>query len=169
MPQIIPINFDPNFQTFYTNTNKIALPYYAIEINNVHFRRKLPFFLSPASISKKLLNSYFLSFRKFGKCTSQNCKKPIYYWCLVMKSRLMPCNPMDCSPPSLLCLRDFSARIQEWVAISFSRESSPSRDQTCISCLEGRFFYHWVTRSTKSQQIGTNGNFLENVLEQVVH
>ena len=79
MPQIIPINFDPNFQTFYTNTNKIALPYYATEINDVHFRRKLPFFLSPASISKNFINSYFLSFRKFGKCTSQNCKKPIYY------------------------------------------------------------------------------------------
>ena len=33
-------------------------------------------------------------------------------------------NPMDCSPPRLLCPGDFPARILEWVAISFSRGSS---------------------------------------------
>ena len=32
------------------------------------------------------------------------------------------------------------AIILEWVVISFSRESSPPRDQTCISCIAGRFF-----------------------------
>ena len=32
------------------------------------------------------------------------------------------------------------ARILEWVAISFSRRSSPPRDQTCISCLADRLF-----------------------------
>ena len=32
------------------------------------------------------------------------------------------------------------ARILEWVAISFSRGSYRPRDQTCISCLAGRFF-----------------------------
>ena len=32
------------------------------------------------------------------------------------------------------------ARIQEWVAISFSKEYSPPRDQTCISCIAGGFF-----------------------------
>ena len=32
------------------------------------------------------------------------------------------------------------ARIQEQVAISFSRGSSQPRDQACVSCLAGRFF-----------------------------
>ena len=32
----------------------------------------------------------------------------------------------------------FQARILEWVAISFSRESSPPRDRNCISCIAGR-------------------------------
>ena len=31
-------------------------------------------------------------------------------------------------------------RILEWVSISFSRESSPPRDQTCVFCLTGGFF-----------------------------
>ena len=37
------------------------------------------------------------------------------------------------------------ARIQEWVAISFSRGSSWPRDQTCISCLGRRILFHWAT------------------------
>ena len=32
------------------------------------------------------------------------------------------------------------ARIQEWVAISSSRRFSHPRDQTCVSCIAGRFF-----------------------------
>ena len=34
----------------------------------------------------------------------------------------------------------FQARMLEWVAISFSRGSSPPRDRTRISCITGRFF-----------------------------
>ena len=35
------------------------------------------------------------------------------------------------------------ARILEWVAISFSRRSSQTRDRTRISCIAARFFY-WL-------------------------
>jgi len=35
-------------------------------------------------------------------------------------------------------------RILEWVAISSSRLSSWPRDQTRLSCIAGRFFYHWA-------------------------
>ena len=38
------------------------------------------------------------------------------------------------------------ARILEWVAISFSRESSRSRNQAWVSCIAGRFFTVWATR-----------------------
>ena len=36
--------------------------------------------------------------------------------------------------------RILQARLLEWVAISFSRASSQSRDQTQVSCIAGRFF-----------------------------
>jgi len=36
--------------------------------------------------------------------------------------------------------------ILEWVAISFSRESSQPRDQTQGSCIAGRFLTIWATR-----------------------
>ena len=45
------------------------------------------------------------------------------------------CNSMDCSPPGSSVRGIFQARILEWVAIPFSRESSQSRDQTCVSCI----------------------------------
>ena len=38
------------------------------------------------------------------------------------------CNPMHCSPPGFSVHGIFQARILDWVAISFSRESSQPRD-----------------------------------------
>ena len=49
-------------------------------------------------------------------------------------------------------LSDFSAggilqgRILDWVALPFSRESSPLKDQTWVSCIAGRFSTIWVTK-----------------------
>ena len=37
------------------------------------------------------------------------------------------------------------ARILEWVAISFSRGSSQSRDRTHVSCIHQWILYHWAT------------------------
>ena len=51
---------------------------------------------------------------------------------------------MDCSPPGFSVHGVLQARIPEWVAIPFCRESSQPRGQTCISCIAGRF-YHWAT------------------------
>ena len=50
-------------------------------------------------------------------------------------------HPMDCSPPGSSVLGILQARILEWVAISFSRNSSRPGDQTRVSCIAGRFFY----------------------------
>ena len=53
---------------------------------------------------------------------------------------------MDCSPPGSSAHGIFQARILEWVAISFSRESSQPRDQTRISnisCIGRQILYHW--------------------------
>ena len=51
------------------------------------------------------------------------------------------CNPMDYTVHEIL-----QARIPEWVAFPFSRESSQPRDQTQVSCIAGRFFTNWATR-----------------------
>ena len=45
------------------------------------------------------------------------------------------CDPMDCSPPSSSFHGICQTRMLEWVATSFSRESSLPRDQTCVSCI----------------------------------
>ena len=48
---------------------------------------------------------------------------------------------MDCSQPGSSVHGIFQARILEWVAISFSRESSQFSDQTHISCIDRQILY----------------------------
>ena len=43
-------------------------------------------------------------------------------------------DPMDCIPPGSSVHEIFQARMLEWVAISFSRESSQPRDETTLIC-----------------------------------
>ena len=50
------------------------------------------------------------------------------------------CDPMDCSPAGSSVHGILQARILEWVAISFSRESSWPRNQTQVSCIAGRWY-----------------------------
>jgi len=64
----------------------------------------------------------------------------------VTHSCLSLCNPMDCSPPGSSVHGIFQARIPEWVAISFFRGSSRSRDRTWVSYIAGGFFTLWATR-----------------------
>ena len=61
------------------------------------------------------------------------------------QSCLTLCNPMDCSPPVSSAHVIFPARILEWVAISFSRESFWPGGWTHvfgISCIGGQILYH---------------------------
>ena len=48
---------------------------------------------------------------------------------------------MDCSPLGSSVHGIFQARIVEWVALSFSRRSSPIRDRTCVSCIGRQSLY----------------------------
>ena len=66
-------------------------------------------------------------------------------WSEVAQSCLTLWDPMDCSLPGF-SHGIIQARVLEWVAISFSRESSPPRDQTLVSCIVGRRFTIWATR-----------------------
>ena len=63
---------------------------------------------------------------------------------MYVQSRPTLCNPMDCSLPGSCVHGILQARILEWVAISFSRESSGFRDWTRVSCIAGRFFTIWA-------------------------
>ena len=57
---------------------------------------------------------------------------------------------MDCSLPGSSIHGIFQARILEWVAISFSRGSSQSRDRTQVFHIVGRCFTVWATREVPS-------------------
>ena len=59
---------------------------------------------------------------------------------LVAQSCLILCNPMDCSPPGSSVQGILQARILEWVAMPFSRQSCWPRDRTWVSYIAGRFF-----------------------------
>ena len=55
---------------------------------------------------------------------------------------------LDCSLPGSSAHGIAQARILKYVAISFSRGYSRSRDQTlisCVSCMSRRILYHWAT------------------------
>ena len=69
--------------------------------------------------------------------------------CTAQSLQLCPtlCNPVDCSPPGSSVHGIMQARIQEWVAIPFSRGSSWPRDWIPVSCIAGRFFTIWATRT----------------------
>ena len=72
------------------------------------------------------------------------------YVCEVAQLCLTLWYPMDCSLPGSSFHGTFQARVLEWAAISFSRESSRTRDQTQISCIVGRCFTIWATRERTS-------------------
>ena len=81
---------------------------------------------------------------KQSKCPSTDewirkvkVKSPSHVWL---------CYPTDCSLPGSSVHGILQARILEWVAISFSRVSSQSRDQTWVSHIGGRCFNLWATR-----------------------
>ena len=63
----------------------------------------------------------------------------------VIQSCLTLCNPMDYTVYGIL-----QARIPEWVAVPFSRESSQPRDQTQVSHIAGGFFTSWANREAQN-------------------
>ena len=66
--------------------------------------------------------------------------RPIDFYC-VSRSVVSDCLwPMDCSLPGSSVHRVSQARILEWVAIPFSRESSQPRGQTQVSQIADGFF-----------------------------
>ena len=71
------------------------------------------------------------------------------------------CISMDSSPPGSSVHGLLQARILEWVAISYSKGSSWTRDWTRVSHIAGRFFTIWATREygfSQKEDIYEGGN-----------
>ena len=93
-----------------------------------------------------------------------------FYWNLNLlslftisaQSCLTLCDPMDCSLPGSSLHGILQARILEWVAISFSKGSSHTRDRTCVSCIPcigRRILYHWQPSfKEESKKVGLKLN-----------
>ena len=79
-----------------------------------------------------LLPSIFPSIRVFSNESALHIKWPVAHLCPTL------CNPMDCSLPGSSVHGILQARIREWIAIFFSRQSSQSRNPTPASCIAGR-------------------------------
>ena len=104
-------------------------------------------------LSFQILKSHIYSFPKWiplrtGLPVHGDC-------CLVTQSRLTHCNAMDCNPPGSSVHEISQTRLQEWVAISFSRGSSQPRDQTHVTCIGRWILYYWNTREAHPCRLST--------------
>ena len=74
--------------------------------------------------------------------------------CVILSSEVTQscptlCDLMDCILPGSSIHGIFQARVLEWVAIFFSRESSWPRDQTQVSHIAGRCFTVFATKEAQ--------------------
>ena len=77
--------------------------------------------------------------------------------CLVTELPLTLCDPKDCSPPISSIYGISQARILEWVAISFSRVSSPGSKQHLHCLLHCRWILlgkpcSWDSRAQQEEE-----------------
>ena len=81
--------------------------------------------------------------------------------CVCAQTCLSLCDPMDCSPQGSSVHGIFQERIAEWIAISYSRESSWPRSWTsvsCISCVGSWILYHCATWEVHTHREKTERN-----------
>ena len=88
--------------------------------------------IQPAFRLKNLTSNSAWNFRLFAHCT--RFWLSLFFFSQSLQSYTYLCNSRDCSLPVSSGHRILQARILEWAAISFSRESSWPRNGTCISC-----------------------------------
>ena len=76
-------------------------------------------------------------------------KIPLLSEVKVIQSCPALCDPVDYTVHGIL-----QARILEWVAFPFAKESSQPRDWTQVSGIAGRFFTSWATRKAQEYWSG---------------
>ena len=91
------------------------------------------------------LQNFLYYFLRFGVLEHlEKLQRPSVNWCLITKSCLTLCDPMDCSPPGSSVREISQTRTLEWIAIPFLRGASQPRDQTHVSCMGRQMLYHWA-------------------------
>ena len=85
----------------------------------------------------------------------------------LLESCLTLCDPVDCSLPGSSAHEILQARILEWIAISFSRESSQPRDRTQVSRTGGRRFNLWATREATNLNRHITSTEIETVIRNL--
>ena len=115
------------------------------------------YILEPAGLNGTSRVEWNQSFTELALVQKQRSQCSLFF---VLESEgislsVMPtlCDSMDYSSPGSSVHGIFQARIQEWVAIPFSREYSWPKDQTWVSCIVGKLFTIWATREGPSLQI----------------
>ena len=82
-----------------------------------------------------------------AKVSSKGCECVCVCVCVcvrVVQSCPTLCDPMKCSLPGSSVHGILQAKVLEWVATAFSRESSRTRDWAQVSHIVGRFFTIWT-------------------------
>ena len=120
-------------------------------VRKIPWRRKwqpTPVFMPEESHGQRSLAGYSLGLQRWAltNLSPISLRKSVKVKVLVAQSCPTLWDPMDCSPPDSSVHWILQARIQEWLAISFSRGSSQPRDWTQVSHITGRFFTVWATR-----------------------
>ena len=92
----------------------------------------------PLSLSEAFSFSSFLSYLYTAAAAAATAKS--------LQSCPSLWDPIYGSPPGSSVPGILQARIPEWVAISFSRRSSLTRDWTCVSCIGRWVLYQRATR-----------------------
>ena len=88
--------------------------------------------------------------------------KPLLHACVL--SRLSLCDSMNCSPPGSSVHGIFQARILEWVAISYSRGSFPTRNWEPTRNPSLQRLHHWQADSLPLLHLGSPLTILFGVL-----
>ena len=140
-----PLSFAKVFLEFETAATQI---FQVLRSKPVFFLWKLAIFL----IANNLHNSYkpcdacykwnLSNFTNVCKDPSSFCQEFDSAAVKSLQSCPTPCDPIDGSPPGSPIPGILQARTLEWVAIAFSSGSSQPRDQTQVSHIAGRCFYH---------------------------
>ena len=104
-------------------------------------------FLKPYSLLHLALVTAILLFSEYSQPSVSMGAEQMVKWSEVVQLCPTLCDPTDSSlhqaPPSMGFSRQ---EVLEWVAISFSRESSQPRDRTQVSHIVDRHFTVWPTR-----------------------
>ena len=73
--------------------------------------------------------------------------------CLLLSHVQLFVTPWTVAHRAPLSTEILQARILEWIAIPFSRESSRPRDRAWVSHIAGRFFTIWATREVPQKAL----------------